>query len=146
MGYCISLMESDFKISKKNNEDKAIVDELKRYLLDNVETQGGGGVYSEGKTTKHYSWVDNTEIEAVERIGDILAAFRYEPDYDELGNICDIYFEGEKIGDEAFLFTTLAPYIEKGSYLTYRGEDNAMWQYYFDGEKMIEKSGRVIFD
>jgi hypothetical protein len=147
MGYHVDLIESDFEILKSNNENSEIVEKIKKHLLDSVETCGGGGtVLPGGSIERWYSWVNNDEIRDSKTIADLLIAFRYEPDFDAYGNIVDLTFFGEKLGDENFFFSTISPYVEKGSSLSYRGEDGCLWLWEFNGESIIEKTGRVVFD
>lgn len=51
----------------------------------------------------------------------------------------------EKYKDDEKYFSVLAPYVKEGSYINIKGDDN-YWQWYFDGEKLIEKQGRLVFD
>lgn len=58
-----------------------------------------------------------------------------------------IYFEDNPWhSDEAEeLLNMIAPFVEKGSYITFMGEDDCMWAYYFDGESATEYNGEVCF-
>lgn len=146
MGYHINLIESEFKISKSTNENCETVEKLKKFFLDNVNEHGSGGSFGKDIEEKWYAWVDNDEIKNAKTIADLLMAFRYEASYDEEGNIDDVYFNGEKLGDDEFFFSNIAPYVEKGSYLVFQGEEESYWKWVFNGKKMKEKAGRVVFD
>jgi len=132
MGYCIDLVESDFHI-KKENFDEAFKASRKLF-------EGG----------KRFAWVENSEGMRARNICEMLEAWGYEPEAevadDGLGDILDLYFVREKIGDEETLFQAIAPYVEAESYLEYRGEDGAIWRYYFDGTKMVEQSPNITWE
>lgn len=49
------------------------------------------------------------------------------------GDVIDISFEGEKIGDDSRLFEVLAPFVEPGSFIQMVGEDGKQWRWVFDG-------------
>ena len=68
-------------------------------------------------------------------------------DFDHLGNINDMYFEYEKYHTEDIeaIFNLISPYVQEGSYITFTGEDDALWAYYFDGIDVKEYSGEVTF-
>lgn len=57
------------------------------------------------------------------------------------------YFEYERWDTEAAeeFLNMIAPFVERGSYITFSGEDDAVWAYYFDGEKVTEYWGEVCF-
>jgi hypothetical protein len=100
-----------------------------------------------GKETcgTHFSWVDKnfhklTDVKA------IIRAWRWEPKFDENGNICGINFDGEKYGDDGILFNAIAPYVEAGSYIEMVGEDGAKWRWIFDGETCEEKQATISWE
>ena len=45
---------------------------------------------------------------------------------------------------EDFL-NTIAPYVEKGSFISFLGEDDALWAFYFDGQEATEYYGQTIY-
>lgn len=48
--------------------------------------------------------------------------------------------------DEAEEFLNMiAPFVDRGSYITFIGEDDFMWAYYFDGKKATMYGGEVCF-
>ena len=57
----------------------------------------------------------------------------------------EIYFDGEKLGDDAILFEAIAPYVKKGSFIEMNGEDGCIWQWQFNGKTCIEKAATVSF-
>jgi hypothetical protein len=142
MGYHIDLIDAKFKISKKNNLSKSIVNKLKKFFLDKANIHGGG--YS-GDNGVEYSWVDNKDIRESQTLGELIEAFRYKPNYKDNGSIDGISFNGSKLGDDRFFFSIIAPYVEKGSFLSYQGDDGCLWKWVFNDKKMEEKTGRITY-
>ena len=125
MGYHIELRESSF-IIEKDNFDAA---------LAAVKAIPAG----------HYSWVADSFREA-ETLKASLDEWRYEAYFDKpSGDIVDLFFTGEKSGDEEVLFKALAPYVKAGSYLLFYGEDGAIWRWFFTGKRVIEQYADVTF-
>lgn len=56
------------------------------------------------------------------------------------------YFTGESAGDDNLLFTTLAPFIEAGGSIEWRGEDGKKWRYLFDGAAMKIQKGKTVWE
>jgi hypothetical protein len=80
-------------------------------------------------------WVNESEIDRATTVEEILCAWRWSPTVNEDSDLVDLFFMGEKYGDESALFNTLAPYVEDGSFIEMRGEDGGQWRYYFsEGE------------
>ena len=58
-----------------------------------------------------------------------------------------IWFNGEKYGgDEIKILSAIAPYVTPGSYIEMGGEDGEIWRWVFDGDTVIEKYPRIIWD
>lgn len=134
MGYCMSQRATEFFIPKDKLDDCLAAIKL----LSGQETikDGSGG---------HFSWVDNNFSKA-RTVFDALDAWRWKVEIDENGNISNITFTGEKLGDDEILFAAIAPFVQAGSYITMQGEDGCVWKWVFDGKTMVEKTGRVVFD
>jgi len=137
MGYCITLVDSNFFIDNKNNVHREIVKNIKSILLSKESPK-----FQKSK----YSWVDDEDIEKSKTIGDILEAFRYSYSEDCDGNIFKIFFDGEKLGDDKELFSILSPYIKEDSYLNFRGEDGCLWKWFFKNGHLKEKQGKIVFE
>lgn len=52
------------------------------------------------------------------------------------GDVVGITFDGENEGDEDELFSAIAPYVKKGSYIEMVGECGYKWRYIFTDGKM----------
>lgn len=90
-------------------------------------------------TQSTYAWV-NMEYAKSNNVQDIFEHWRWSVTIDEsTGDIVDIYFNREKLGDDEILFKAIAPFVEAGSYIQMRGEQDDMWRWCFDGTKCVEK-------
>jgi len=93
-----------------------------------------------------YMWVGVDALSDVENIGELFRVWRYEVEQDgSEGDISDINFIGEKLGDDLLFFRAIAPYVKKGSFIEMSGPDGDRWKWAFDGKKCKEKKGRVVY-
>lgn len=142
MGYCIDMRSASFCI-KKDNIPKALK-AMKSMAKDT--SKGGGGASFGGKTTISFAWVDTKELVKVKTIEEAFAVWGYPVERGEKGgDVSEIYYEFEKIGDERQMFEVIAPYVERGSYLEMSGEDNETWQWYFNGRELEELSATLDY-
>ena len=156
MGYWVTTKENDFVVSKDKFEDcyNAMCK-----LNDRDELKNGGGWNSIGVSSddprpegldyhpaKWFSWMDanypakcKTFVEILEELGfaDLL--------FDEKnGDLIALVYDS-KTGNEYEFFDVIAPFVKKGSYINWIGEDNSQYQWYFDGEKLIIKYGEIVY-
>lgn len=127
MGYCITVECNGVRIAKKN-----VKKALEAINAIPVKEQG------------HYSWVNHTGkfTDLCEAINE----WRYEAGEEKNGDVVIEYFNGEKAGDCDTLYRALGPWINKGAEIIYRGEDGYTWRYYFNGKKMDEQTGKVVWE
>ncbi|MDR1558699.1 MAG: hypothetical protein LBS84_03180 [Clostridiales bacterium] len=69
----------------------------------------------------------------------------YEAFFDDNGNIDAIGFNGSNLSDEECLWEQIAPMIEDGSFLEYRGEGGDIWRWVFHGGKCYELTATIIW-
>jgi len=137
MGYCMILMYSEFHIAAED-VPKALkaIQEMESRVSDRGSgfTAQGGHVVS-----RNYAWVSEgfSKIKSFDRI---MEEWRWEAVMDDDGNVDEIQFLGEKLGDDEQLFEAIAPYVKAGSYIEMEGEDGSRWQWTFDGKQMVGKS------
>lgn len=89
---------------------------------------------------------DSTFFVSTENVGRVLAVMQHQPyelKYDDDGNIVDISFYGEKLGDDLNVFQKIAPYVRAGSFLEMEGEDNEIWCWVFQNGKCREVKAKV---
>lgn len=160
MGYCIDVTINDVVIpaAKVPGAIKALLE-----LMSQVDSIGHGGSWAGGrKTSSHFSWVSTEAVVKALKKGDLATAldeWRYECEDvnkdelevlgDALKDYADVklaYFTGEKLGQDEELWCALAPFVRKGGTMEFRGEDDARWRYVFDGEGMIEQTGKTVWE
>lgn len=128
MGYCISQVDSSFRIKEEN---------LKPAYKAVKESMAG----------KAYHWQEENWMKGLRDLVAVLEDWRYDAEVDEeTGDIIDLQFTGEKLGDELELFKVIAPFVEAGSYLEISGEDSSVWRWIFDGRTCVEKYAEFDFD
>lgn len=143
MGYCMDMQDCKFHIPAARFADalSAI-----KALMHDTENMHGGSWSGGEQTERWYAWVNNTAVLESETLTDALRAWRWRSYLSESGDIDFLSFEGEKSGQDEVLFQAIAPYVTSGSYVCMRGEDGAMWRWYFEGGRCIEQEGKVIYE
>lgn len=78
---------------------------------------------------------------------EVMTEFGLTVEIDEHGNIISMHYEYQKFYSDEIeaMFNQIAPFVEAGSYITFRGSDDNTWAYYFDGSKCKEYQGKTIF-
>lgn len=147
MGYYASQTRSYFLI-KRENVAKALA-AVKE--LAGVEQERGSGFTSEvdenGQriTVNRYSWVDDDYVTA-DTFEKALVSWRWEAFIAPNGDVEDLRFDGEKLGDDAQLMNALAPFVEHGCYIEMCGEDDARWRWVFWRGELREEYPKVIWE
>lgn len=131
MGYYIEMTDSKFEI-KKENFEKALKSLKSVFVPKNMNCCD----YICGKQYPHFSWVDTHSVLRSKTLGEALEEIRYEPEYNDNGDICNVEFTGQKYGSENVFFNALAPYVESGSYIAFEGEDGDIWEWSFNNGKV----------
>lgn len=149
MGYNIELIDRDFFIAAEDKE-AALNAMYDMWTPEKDASMSGGSWGPNGAEKKWYSWMNNSaeafRSRSIESLEKAIYEWGYDPETDDDGNIIDLYFEGGKIGDEDQMFAAIAPFVRQGSYLDYRGEEGAVWRWEFNGQRIVEKTGRVVFE
>lgn len=148
MGYYTTLSSHDVRWKDGTNEAEVLQYVKATMFTDEAllaHASGGSFPIKAGapvSSYKWYSWIDMAKCRNAPHIADIIGEF-----FDEAA-ITDgefwLLFDSKK-GDEDVLLQTLAPFIEAGSYMEWRGEDGYLYRWEFDGTTMTEKSGEVVW-
>jgi len=140
MGYHITIFEHDVIIP--TDRMASALHELKAMAM-HKNKMGGGGFTGAGKPVEQwFSWVDMQQLANAETLIEAFDAWRYEfVKYDD-GIILE-NFNGEKLGDDAFLWETLAPFIKDDGFIEVHGEDNYFWRWKFNDGKFQEVELRL---
>jgi hypothetical protein len=91
-----------------------------------------------------FSWMDPHYDRIAKDAADIFGMLGFEYEYNEDGDLCLTYYDS-KSGDEDQFLGAVAPFVQDGSMLTWRGEDGAYWRQVFEGGTMTPQSGTVVF-
>lgn len=125
MGYCVSVEVKDVRIRAANRE-RALraAKSLSSVWRDMGEEPGDYKTLEE--TLQVFGW----ETRTAPKTGDLVFW-------------CYCY---DKLGDDDYLFRALAPYLEGGGEVHYRGEDGREWKYKFDKGQMQEVRSHRVWD
>jgi hypothetical protein len=135
MGYCIFVKPVTLKI--KHADKPAALKAIKALKgKERIDDSSG----------RHFSWVSH-DFEKLKTLEEMLCEWRWNSKIDEdTGDVIGLEFTGEKYGDDDLLFKALAPFIEAGAVIEFRGEDGAQWKYVFDGVTYKEKHSKVVYE
>lgn len=131
MGYTIYQLKSDFFIPKELFSEALA--SIKKYANDLFNKE------------KKIPFIEVSELENSESLEDALVVMRWLPELNEHGDIIDIEFSGEKLGDDFLFFSSIAQYVKEGSYITLISEDSKVWRWIFVNKKIEEQQGIIKF-
>lgn len=78
---------------------------------------------------------------------DVLSEAGWPAEIDsDTGDICSLYFDGEKLGSEEEWMGILAPYVENGSYIEVSGEEDSIWRWCFNNGKLETKEAVLAWE
>lgn len=128
MGYYVYISDTDFSIPKAHLED-AYTAMCDINQFDQFKTGGG-------PKDKWFSWMRPNYPDVLSTAEEILNELGFEFSVDPTtGDLISFTYDS-KIGNEDIFFCAIAPFIKKGSYINWVGEDGEMWQWYFTGGRM----------
>ena len=109
MGYYAHSCDEDFLILKERQE------------------------HLENAIRSHFA--DNQYVQKARDIRDLFGEFGLTVEINDHGDIDCMYFEYDKFRSDDLeeFFSVIATFVELGSYIAFRGEEDSMWAYYFDG-------------
>lgn len=143
MGYYMTQNDTEIFIPKELHA--LALHEIKHLMLeknsDGLITFDNGGL----PVYRWFSWVNLDQVLEAKSLSDALSAWRWETHQNEEGDIVFLSFRGEKSGQDDILFKAISPFVKEGSYVSMRGEDGAIWRWYFNGQTCIEQEGKVVW-
>ena len=144
MGYYVSITSTNWLLPIVN--ESAALDALKKLNSsenDHLKRGGrwGGGVA--GKTESWFSWMPSDYDKTVKSVAEVLDMLGFETKVDPEGTRIVGY--DSKTGQEELFLATIAHFVEPGSAIDWRGEDDAIWRYQFDGTRMQVLEGRLTY-
>jgi hypothetical protein len=138
MGYYAEVTGARIKIVP--DTDAKIYETL--CALNKREDLKSGGSYSDGrKTASWFSWMSENYDETCATWQEIVEELGFDLDINDPNSYQLTYHS--KVGDEEHFFRAMAPYIENGSFVSWRGEDGALWQWKFHDGQMEILTGHV---
>lgn len=142
MDYYIEQKDQYFFIHHSNIQN--VVNAI-HALAKETSNMSGTRIDNKGAAFQHYAWVNNNYINSND-IKEIFKCWRWDVDTDEQGNIKSIYFEGQKLGYDEYLFKAIAPFVKDGSYIEMSGEDGALWRWTFKNGQCREVHATITWD
>jgi hypothetical protein len=148
MGYYVSTTEVQFFLDKKHFEDvyKKMCElndyhDLKRggsYGTNNDQVEG-----DRYPRDKWFSWMDYNYPEIYSDMTSILAALDFDCEFNEDGNMIYLSYSN-KTGNEDYFLQCFAGYVNDGSYIEFKGEENDdYYRFLFADGKMFKQQGSV---
>jgi hypothetical protein len=129
MGYYINIIDHNVLIP--NDQKAAALDAIKAMTTVTNKMGGGGHTVGSPEVVKQwFSWVDMEQLANADTLIKAFNAWRYTFSENGYGVFLD-YFNGEKLGDDAFLWETMAPFIKDGGFIEVHGEDG-FWRWKFN--------------
>lgn len=87
-------------------------------------------------------WLIADGCDECEAFGWVGLEVEVEPD----GSISSAYYEYEKLDDDLdAALGKIAPFVENGSHIDMRGEDDSLWRWRFHNQELYELKGVVIY-
>lgn len=142
MGYYMDQKDQNFFIDKSNITH--VVNAI-HALAKETSNMSGVKIDNKNVVSQHYSWVSNNYVDSND-IKEIFKCWRWHVDTDDQGNIESIYFEGQKLGDDEYLFKAIAPFVKDDSYIEMSGEDGALWRWAFKNGQCREVYATITWD
>lgn len=144
MGYYVTTTNARVKILKDNFEKayKTMCDLNTTH--DHLKT---GGSWSAGKqTAKWFSWMDANYPETCKNMQTVLEALGFDLLFDpNTGDLTELFYDN-KTGAEDVFIESIAPFIENGSFMEWRGEDGAQYRWEFRDGKMYTRNAVISWE
>lgn len=140
MGYYVSVDDSYIRIPPENRAPAllAMQDLLKNPIHDHKKRGGS----SNGD--KWFSWMNNINADLWSSIEQAIEDWGFEVVQIGDGGFC-LYYDN-KTGQEDEMLNAIAPYVEDGGYVIWRGEDGSMWKDCFEDGQVVQKTAKVTFE
>ncbi len=143
MGYNIFVLETNFRIAKQNSA--AVLNTIKGLYKRELTSALIGGSQMTTPETQDFAFIRREAVLNASNVYDVLSEWRWLPLIDDEGNVENLEFIGEKLGDEQILFDSIAPFVEADSYIVIAGDDGKIWRWLFEGGNCRYETGKVVF-
>ncbi len=118
---------------------------IKQDIFENV-IQAIKGMTDVNDNDWRFAWVDTDKVLNAKDIKSIFSAWRWDVEFDNNGDINHIQFIGEKLGDDEYFFSMIAPYVAPESFIEMRGDDGNLWRWIFKNGTYINKKAVITWD
>lgn len=143
MGFYVETVSVDVTIpAAKLPEALQVLKDLDK--PENNHLKGGGSWSGGVQTGWHYSWMNGDWAETAKSCSEIFQKLGFTDTY-ENENGLELGYYDSKTGNEDVFLNAVAPFVDAGSYVEWRGEDGSVWKNVFDGQKMKTLSGRIVY-
>lgn len=149
MGYFVNITNQNFFVPKENFDAayKAMCALNDRDDLKSGGSWGGNGITSdnprpEGMTyhpAKWFSWMPANYPAVCKDFLSILKEMGFEYDLDDSGNLGLVHYDN-KTGAEGHFFEAIAPFVQDGSFIEWRGEDGSEYRWLFTNGTCSEQT------
>jgi hypothetical protein len=141
MGYCIDVY-GDLTI--REEKIPLAIDCLKKLMYRGLNERCGPHGFSWVSSDNVISFLES-DYDEKRKLKCVLREFRYGFE-DENDDLLFHYFLGEKWGDDEVLWETLAPAVDNGSMIEYRGEDGHRWRFLFEDGSVKEQNAVITWE
>lgn len=123
MGYYITLADADFAVPETDEVLTVLKDANWKY-----HDWKRGGTYSGGRqTSRWFSWMPADYDKTVTSVKEVFELLGFDTDAHD--GLVRLMAYDSKIGQEELFLAIVAPFVEDGSFLEWRGEDGSMWRH-----------------
>lgn len=145
MGYSVRLIKGEV-IIRASSADAALAALRELDRRDDLKT--GWSRDDDEVERRRWAFTNPDSVRTAQTLVDALRALRFEPITEPDGELYGVEFTGQNRGDEAHLWTALAPFIEPGGEMVWLSEDeaDALTRWSFDGRSLTVSAGRMVFD
>lgn len=155
MGYYIQTTESQIHVSAKNFQDayRAMCSLNNNDNIKRGGRWGGDGIdrnepRPEGATfhpARWFSWMPADFPNVCKTFQEVMESLGFHCTYnEESGDLVHLTYDNKRGQEELFL-NAIAPYVAKGSYIAFRGEDDNEWRLFFDGVGMTTQNATKVW-
>jgi len=130
MGYYITLADASFDVPETNEVLQVIKDANVTY-----HDWKRGGSYSGGEQRERwFSWLPKDYDKTITSVKEFFDLLGFDSDAHD--GLVRLMAYDSKIGQEELFLAIVAPFVEEGSFLEWRGEDGSMWRHEVMGGKL----------
>jgi len=143
MGYYVNTEDINVVVPKDLLEDayEAICDLNQHDDLKRGGSRGPGPDKSENKFW--FSWMPEDIAAACPDLLSVVSTLGFDDsEYDKDGNLVLGHYSN-KTGQEDLLIDAIAPFVQEGSYVIWKGEDDTYYKWEFNDGKMLVIPGEV---